>query len=201
MEVTDASHNRTDQLKGDDEDFSLDRECVKCDVDGNAELSQWVQRVLNQPTIFNLDALTIVPGKSRWRLNVDVRVQSGDLESGALLDRTFFVVREALLSTLVPQIQVDADDFDVVDDVQAMQNLPVSPEQLPVCITLYQLGNRFIVDATTLEAFCSEAALTVAVNPKTSQVVSMQKSGLGSIQPSIITEMIQTARKVAQNYA
>lgn len=52
------------------------------------------------------------------------------------------------------------------------------------------MGERYILDPTILEELCSQVTLTVGVN-KEGQVCGIQKSANGSIDPSLLTEMIQ----------
>lgn len=55
------------------------------------------------------------------------------------------------------------------------------------------MGDRYIIDPTILEELCSQVTLTVGVN-KDGQVCGIQKSVNGSIDPSLLTEMIQVKK-------
>ena len=53
-----------------------------------------------------------------------------------------------------------------------------------------KIGSRHIVDATPLEELTIDARLLVAVN-KNGKICGVQKGGSGSIEPSLLNEMIQ----------
>lgn len=57
-------------------------------------------------------------------------------------------------------------------------------------MTLTQIGERYIIDPTILEELSSEVTLTVGVN-KDGATCGMQKGAGGSINPSLLTEMVQ----------
>lgn len=53
-----------------------------------------------------------------------------------------------------------------------------------------QIGERYIIDPTILEELSSEVTLTVGIN-KDGATCGMQKGAGGSINPSLLTEMVQ----------
>jgi len=68
----------------------------------------------------------------------------------------------------------------------------------PDCPLLaHQIKKRYIVDATLQEELCSEARLVVALN-KAGNICLVQKAGGGTINPTTLTDMIQSAKKIGQ---
>lgn len=61
-----------------------------------------------------------------------------------------------------------------------------------------QIGTGHIIDASPLEELCAEAKLTITVN-KDGQICGIQKGSDGGIEPGLMSEMIQTAKRVGQS--
>lgn len=114
--------------------------------------------------------------------------------AGNLLDCIVMTVRAALYNTRIPKTEIQdlgegEYEFEVMDDVEDAEPI-VGWENLPITVTLYKIADRYIIDPTILEELCSQVTLTVGVNGSGS-VCSIQKGGNGSIEPSLLTEMIQ----------
>lgn len=116
--------------------------------------------------------------------------------AGNLLDCIAMTVRAALNNTRIPKTEIedlgDGDfEFEVMDDVEEAE--PIKGwENTPISVTLYKIGNRYIIDPTILEELCSSVTLSIGVN-KDGQVCSMKKGYNGGIDPSLMNEMINTA--------
>ena len=65
-------------------------------------------------------------------------------------------------------------------------------------IEFAQIGTGHIIDASPLEELCTEAKLTIAVN-KDGQICGIQKGAEGGIEPGLMSEMIQTAKRIGQS--
>lgn len=65
-------------------------------------------------------------------------------------------------------------------------------------IEFAQIGTGHIIDASPLEELCTEAKLTIAVN-KDGQLCGIQKGAEGGIEPGLMSEMIQTAKRIGQS--
>jgi exosome complex component RRP42 len=114
--------------------------------------------------------------------------------AGNLLDCAVMTTRAALYNTRIPKTDIqdlgDGDmEFEVDDDVEDAEPLQ-GWENLPMSVTLFKIGNRYVIDPTILEELCSQVTLTVGVN-KDGSVCGIQKGSNGSIDPSLLTEMIQ----------
>ncbi|KND00790.1 uncharacterized protein SPPG_09154 [Spizellomyces punctatus DAOM BR117] len=160
------------------------------------EYSQFMNRVLNgSHGGVDLKALCIIPGSTCWILNIDVLVLD---YGGNLLDAIFMATRGALHNTRIPRATVEQSDgrveFDIADEETEIIR---GWEDVPLCVSLNKIGYRHIVDAAPLEELCSSARLTVAVNRR-GNLCALQKGGHGGIEPSLLAEMVQTAKQIGQ---
>ncbi|CAO3598585.1 unnamed protein product [Absidia cylindrospora] len=147
---------------------------------------------------FDLEKLCIIPGQQCWVIYIDAMVMDC---AGNLLDCIVMTTRAALYNTRIPKTEIqDLGDgefeFDVMDDIEDAEPI-VGWDRSPISVTLYKVGDRYIIDPTILEELCSQVTLTVGVN-KEGQVCGIQKSANGSIDPSLLTEMIQSATSLAK---
>jgi exosome complex component RRP42 len=132
----------------------------------NAELSMLLSRLYTSAAAAELRAgLCLIPGKKCWALQVDTLVLDSD---GSVGDAASLAVRAALATSLLPSVRVvpgEADDDDEVEvDEGALMPLGgVSPA--PVAVTLVALSGAGVrlADATSAEALCSRAQVTVGV--------------------------------------
>ncbi|KAF9919042.1 Exosome complex component RRP42 [Lobosporangium transversale] len=180
--------------------------------DLNNELTQMMSRFLcsNNTAIsslsptcsgsggIDLSKLCIIPGQQCWILFVDALVLD---YGGNLMDAIFMGVRAAIYDTKIPKTEVqDLGDgqfeFEVLDDEEDIDFVH-GREDMPICITLNKIGTRHIVDATLLEELCTEAKLVVAVN-RAGEICGLQKNHDGSIEPSLLLEMIQVGKTMGQ---
>ncbi|KAJ2960633.1 hypothetical protein NQZ79_g4042 [Umbelopsis isabellina] len=168
--------------------------------DLNNELTQALQRVLGGPQCgINFEKLCIIKGQQCWVVYIDAMILD---YSGNVTDAIFIATKAALFNTRIPKTQIqDMGDgefeFEVLDDVEDAERLE-GVENVPVGVTLNKIGTGHIIDATPLEELCTEAKLLIAVN-KDGQVCGIQKGAEGSIEPGLMSEMIQTAKRVGQS--
>ncbi|CEG78053.1 hypothetical protein RMATCC62417_12712 [Rhizopus microsporus] len=158
-----------------------------------------VDRLFNGPQSgLDLEKLCIIPGQQCWIIYIDAMVMDA---AGNLLDCIVMTARAALYNTRIPKTEIQdlgegEYEFEVMDDVEDAEPI-VGWENLPITVTLYKIADRYIIDPTILEELCSQVTLTVGVN-RNGSVCSIQKGGNGSIEPSLLTEMIQTATTLAK---
>ncbi|CAG8494426.1 1528_t:CDS:2 [Paraglomus occultum] len=167
--------------------------------DFNNELTQTLDRVLNGPQGgLNLEKLCIIPGAQCWVVNIDALILD---YAGNLLDMVFITTRAALHNTKVPKTIIteteDGLEFDFSDDMEDAERIE-GWENVPTAVTLSKIGSRHVVDATPLEELTIDARLLVTVN-KDGKICGVQKGGSGSIEPSLLNEMIQTGGTIGQH--
>lgn len=172
-----------------------------------SEYSEFLNRILNGPQGgLDLKSLCIVPGSLHWVITADILI----LEYGGnVLDTLFAAVRGALYNTRIPKVSVESSEghfeFDVAEEeTEFLQGR----ERIPVCVTLntvsffdseftFQIGNRYIVDASPIEELCSDAGLSLCFNPD-GHICAIKKRGNGGIEPSLMNAILQAGKPFAQ---
>lgn len=172
-------------MKGLDEKSTQDR---------NNLLATTLNHILSKS--FDLKQLCIVKGKHCWALYVDVLILESD---GNTLDAAVMAARAALSSTKLPGVSVEEDaeseSLELSNDPNDSKSLDCS--NLPLAITLCQIDSTvYFIDPTKAEETCARAILHVAVNPS-GTISFMQKSSDGTIEPSILYDMIAVAQSTA----
>jgi len=186
----------------------------------NNELSQLMHKMLTQNSALDLKSLCIIPGTQCWALYIDALVLDF---GGNLFDAIMVGVRAALANTRLPNVTVLEDaagnkEIEISDDSEDVKALDVT--NVPLTVTLHkvlfllvfvffiivvsfyshrtfasQFKKKYVVDASLQEEQCSEATLVVALN-KAGNICLVQKGGHGTINPSTLTDMIQSAKKI-----
>jgi exosome complex component RRP42 len=150
----------------------------------NAELSMLLGRLYGSGAAAELRAgLCLIPGKKCWALQVDTLVLDSD---GSVGDAASLAVRAALGTALLPSVRVvpgEADDEDEVEvDEGALRPLS-GVASAPVAVTLVALGPHGVrvADATSAEARCARAEMTVGVGGggRAGGTIASGKTGLG----------------------
>ncbi|KAJ3317864.1 hypothetical protein HDU76_001031 [Blyttiomyces sp. JEL0837] len=159
------------------------------------EYGEMMMRILNgDHGGLDLKALCIVPGATCWVVYVDALILD---YGGNLLDAIFAATRGALQNSLLPKFSIEESggiyEFEIADE--ETEEITGSSE-VPIVVTLHKIGHRYVVDPTPLEELCSDARVTVAVNRK-GNICALQKGGQGGIEPSLLQEMIQSAKTIA----
>ncbi len=140
--------------------------------DENAiELARVVDRSLREPKVIALDKLVIEPGKTVWRVFVDIYVLNHD---GNLFDASMLASMAALMVTRVPAI-VKTEEGYQVDRTRFTGLLPVN--RRVVTVTLAKLAGKLIVDPTFEEEGVADTRLVVAVT-EDGMIAGMQKTGM-----------------------
>ncbi|KAJ8323743.1 hypothetical protein QVD99_007095 [Batrachochytrium dendrobatidis] len=158
------------------------------------EYTQVLNRTLNGPHGgIDLQKLCIIPGSTCWVVSVDVLIMD---YGGNVLDTVLMAVRGALHNTRLPKTKVEETDghfeFDIADDETEVL---CGRENIPVALTLSRIGSGHIVDASPLEDMCSSSKITVFVNAS-GYICGVQKTGKGSLEPSTLIDMIETASRL-----
>ncbi|KAI8616467.1 ribosomal protein S5 domain 2-type protein [Chytriomyces sp. MP71] len=176
--------------------YSMDPRAVE---DLCVEYAEFIAKLLNgDHGGLDLESLCIVPANTCWVIHVDALVLG---YGGNLLDTIFQATRGALHNTLIPKFSIEESvnsatgntsyEFDVADE--ETEELK-GHHQVPVIVTLFKIGNYYVLDPSPLEEKCSDVQLTVAINRK-GLPCSIHKIGAGSIEPSLLAAMIQDAKE------
>jgi len=161
----------------------------------NGELAGLLQRIFDNKSALDLKKLCIIPGQRCWILYVDALV----LDSGGnLIDAISIASKAALFNTKIPKINLvpgEHEQMEIEIDDESNEWTRIDTENIPICVTLTKIGSRHIVDATLEEELCINARLTIAINKK-GNVCSIQKGGSGGLDPSLLHDMMLSAKKI-----
>eukprot|EP00735_Rhodelphis_limneticus_P014249 TRINITY_DN8254_c0_g1::TRINITY_DN8254_c0_g1_i1::g.10267::m.10267 TRINITY_DN8254_c0_g1::TRINITY_DN8254_c0_g1_i1::g.10267 ORF type:complete len:281 (+),score=36.90,sp/Q15024/EXOS7_HUMAN/41.96/2e-73,RNase_PH/PF01138.16/1.4e-19,RNase_PH/PF01138.16/4.5e+03,RNase_PH_C/PF03725.10/5.9e-10 TRINITY_DN8254_c0_g1_i1:71-913(+) len=160
-----------------------------------SEIARFLADAYRTPSALDLTKLIIVPSKHCWLVYVDVVIFSVD---GNLMDAVAIGVKAALSDVKVPSVAVQMSEsgdveLEMDDDPSACTSL--SLRTVPLCVTLCQIGSKYVVDCTLDEEACMSAGVSVAVNGD-GNICALHKVGAGSLDPAAIPAMTAAARKV-----
>ncbi|DBA92888.1 hypothetical protein WJX77_008146 [Trebouxia sp. C0004] len=143
----------------------------------------------------DLTALCVTSGKICWLLYVDALVLNMD---GNVSDALSIATRAALSDTSIPSVEVqaaedpnDEPELEVLDDNAVMLDIT----NVPILLSVSQVGQALAVDLTAEEECCTSTALQVAVNSK-GHLCAVSQRGSAGINPGIMQEMMSKAQRL-----
>ena len=109
--------------------------------------------------------------------------------------------RAALMCTKLPGVSIEEDaeseSLELSSDPNDSKALQC--DSLPLSVTLCQIDSTsYFVDPTSTEEVCAKSILTAAFDPS-GNICFLQKSATGSMDPSILADMIGVAQATASN--
>lgn len=143
--------------------------------------------------------LCIVPGLFAWHVNADILVLSS---GGNLLDTMSLALCIILGDMLLPGVRVqealeEGEPTQLAVDDRPEVGVPFPLKKLPLCITVAQLGEEFLLDVTHEEESCANAMLCVVVDGKCGSVIGMHKLGRGLYDISAVPPMLEKCKATA----
>jgi exosome complex component RRP42 len=152
------------------------------------EVSRVIDRGLREGHAIDVKKLCIEKGEKVWVVNVDVCPINTD---GNLLDIGSLAALIALYNTRLPEINEDGQlNYKKKTD----KKLPIIEDPIPV--TVYKIGDNFIVDPTENEQLVYDARLTINFISN-GNICAMQKGGNGPLKTEEIKKMIEIAEKIS----
>lgn len=144
----------------------------------------------------DLASLCLVPGKTCWLVYVDALVLN---DGGNVLGALSMAARAALALTRVYKVEVsmNEDDEPEVELSGEREGAPLDAANVPIIVSVSQVGNRSVVDLASEEEPCAAASLHVAVNSK-ARVVGLTKSGSSGLDPSL-TQVLTVAGSIRKH--
>jgi len=142
--------------------------------------------------------LCILPGTFAWEVYVDVLVLTS---GGNLLDSISLALCATLLETRLPRVEVkeglepgEGMHLQVDDRPEVGTLFPL--KQLPLCVTVAQIREKFLFDVTSEEECSADAMLCVVVDARCGDVVGLHKLR-GLFDTSSLPEMLRRCRATA----
>ena len=147
------------------------------------ELARVVDRGIREAKALDVKKLCIEKGEKAWIVAIDLVPINDD---GNLFDAMSLATLAALKDTVFPQYKDGEMDY----KTKTKQKLPLLKE--PLAVTVYKVGNKFIVDPTRDEEHVYDARLSVAVTPEGS-LSALQKGGEMTLTIDDVGQMIDIA--------
>jgi len=146
------------------------------------ELARVVDRGVRESGAIDLSKLCIESGQKVWMVFIDVHVLDHD---GNLIDASSLGAIAALKSARLPNAR-----FGLGEDAK----LPLN--DVPIGVTAVNIGGAIMLDPSLDEESVAPCKLTVITN-KEGAISGMQKSGVGTLTPDQINQIVRTAKDKA----
>lgn len=145
------------------------------------EIARVVDRTIREAKTIDLKKLCITAGEKIWGVSVDICTINDD---GNLLDASCLATLAALQDTRFPKY--DGKELDY--RTKSEKKLPLL--KLPISVTVYKIGDNFVVDPLPDEESIGDARLTVSTTADGS-LCAMQKGGNDPLTVDEIMKMIE----------
>ncbi|MFP4401224.1 MAG: exosome complex protein Rrp42 [Candidatus Woesearchaeota archaeon] len=152
------------------------------------ELARVVDRGVRESGSIDLKKLCIKEGSKMWIVSVDVCTIN---DAGNLLDASGLAAIAAIEDAVFPEImELEDDRLEVDYKHKSKDKLPVSKRPIPV--TVFKIGDHFIVDPTKEEEAKAECRLTIT-STEDGKLCALQKGGEGVLSTDDIVGMLDLA--------
>ncbi|MFZ1970975.1 MAG: exosome complex protein Rrp42 [Candidatus Nanoarchaeia archaeon] len=154
------------------------------------EMGRILDRGIRESKYIDFEKLCIKEGEKVWNLFIDVYSINDD---GNLLDAAGIAALAALNSTMIPGY--DEETGKVLYDKHE-KKLSLSKEIIPLSLTIYKIGDNFVVDPTREEEDTSEMRLTTSGFEET--IFAMQKGESGTLSIEEMGNVFDLSEKVRE---
>ena len=151
------------------------------------EIARVTDRGIRESQAIDTHALCIKSGEKAWTVMVDI-VSIND--EGGLLDASAIATMAALKTARFPSFDGEKIDYRTKTD----KRLPLV--KIPISVTVYKIGDHFVVDPISEEEKSADARLTVA-SVDANQLCALQKGGDSALSLKDVTTMIDLATEKA----
>ncbi len=145
------------------------------------ELARVVDRGIRESKAIDTKSLLIATAEKAWFVNIDIMTIN---DAGNLIDAAGIAALAALMDAKFPHY----DGIKVDYKVKTEKRLGLLKDPLP--ITVFKIGNKFIVDPVNEEEQVYDARLTVTTT-KDNLICSLQKGGDMTLTLQDIEEMVK----------
>ncbi len=146
----------------------------------SVERARIVDRGIRESKTISMKDLLIEKGEKAWSLSIDV-VSVND--AGNLIDAFGLAALLALKSTRFPVYEDGAIDYKNKTDKK------LKLTRIPIPVTVYKIGNNFLVDPNIEEESAADVRLTVTTT-EDGRLCALQKGGDGELSIEDIDRMI-----------
>ncbi|CAD6565787.1 MAG: hypothetical protein ASARMPRED_007987 [Alectoria sarmentosa] len=158
--------------------------------DLETHLSRILETSLRRSQALSTESLCLVAGQKVWSLRADVHVLDYD---GGLIDACCLSTLTALRHYRIPDTSVKGGELTVYTPLER-DPVPLALLHHPLCVTFnfFELGEKWLVDATLMEQQCSQGEIVVAANPQ-GEVCLVQKGGGGEMDALVLLRCVEVA--------
>lgn len=149
------------------------------------ELARVIDRSIRESKTIDQKKLCIEEGEKVWMVMIDICSINDD---GNLFDAASLAVLVALKNTRFPEYKDGKMDY----KVKTKEKLSINKE--PIELTVYKIGEHFIVDPTSDEEKVYDARLTVAMTGDDT-ICAMQKGGESPLTSDDIEKMVDIVQE------
>ena len=150
------------------------------------ELARVVDRGIRESKVLDFEKLCIKKGEKIWLVVIDIITVNVD---GNLFDAAALAAMIALKNAKFPKIEDDKVNYKEL----TKDSLPLSKKD-PLSVTVYKIGDTYLVDPSAEEEIVVDARLTVATT-KEGKICAMQKGGVEPLSMEDIDKMIDLSSK------
>ncbi len=133
----------------------------------SVEIARVMDRAIRESNFIESEKLCIKSGEKVWRVFIDIYSLNDD---GNILDAAAIGTLVALKDAEMPKY--DEEKGKVIHGESSGKKIPLSKD-IPLSLTLYKVGDKFIADPTREEEDISESRVTIGRTKK--HISSMQK--------------------------
>lgn len=144
------------------------------------EVARVIDRGIRESKSLDNKRLCIKEGEKVWTINVDICPINVD---GNLIDIGSIAAVSAILNAKFPKLENEKVDY----KVKTNESIPIS--KMPIAVTVFKVGNHFIVDPIETEEKVLDARLTITTT-EDGNLCSLQKGGEGPLTVEEIDKMI-----------
>eukprot|EP00933_Yihiella_yeosuensis_P023351 TRINITY_DN18180_c1_g2_i1.p1 TRINITY_DN18180_c1_g2~~TRINITY_DN18180_c1_g2_i1.p1 ORF type:complete len:285 (+),score=36.96 TRINITY_DN18180_c1_g2_i1:179-1033(+) len=167
--------------------------------DWSRSLSTLVETLCASDSVVDRRELCVLSGVFAWEVHVDVLVLTS---GGNLLDSISLALCAVLGETVLPKIEVleaieEGEEVQLKVDDRPEAGTPFPLKKLPLCVTVTQIQERFLLDVTPEEELCADAMVCVVVDGKSGDVVGVHKLGRGVFDVASLPAMMERCRATA----
>ena len=152
------------------------------------EIARVIDRGIRESKFIEFENLCIKEGEKVWNVFVDIYTINDD---GNLLDAAGIGAVVALKNSKIPKF--DEKSGKVLFGELTDKNIPLSKE-VPIALTFYKLGDRFLVDPTKEEEDSSDTRVTIGSFGGT--ISSMQKGNSDVITSDDVDTILRMNEKI-----
>lgn len=155
------------------------------------ELARLVDRGIRNSECIDMKKLCVKEGEKVWSVMIDIYPLN---DAGSLIDACFIASVAALYNTRMPVVKDEKVQYGEL----SKEKLPITC--MPTTVTVYKVGNDFLIDPVENEEDASTARLTFTITVPEEEIHSMQKTGEDLSEEEIL-KMMDIALKEAKKLA